>query len=1016
MPFKGLAFNHRIGGGQQFARYFAAFVLILIFYAAGPALSQSRVLNEAILSNSEEQISLGPYAIVQKDPEEKITTQDIADSGGTILKGKQAGSKRVFLGFDGVPVWMTIKVKNITDNEEWVLNFGRRRDGRLGSITDAHVYEMVLGDSATPVSITELKNKADNGMFEIKIAKNERKFLLVHATPAPGRPTTLPLSIESDKSYIESAKNRAVFNAFYCLVLGGLAVFFFINAIVTRRAMPIIFGAYYAFIGTFWVLYDTLGASLYFKGFNELSFVFFLGHALISIFMMKIFCNIGQNSYTEKYVIYGLIWLNIISSLLFYFIPVGSGIAHILFLFGIPFLTLGILTLMAYAQYRNGQTASPLFAISFVLPLVGYIVNILGAINVLPQDNIFINAFWWAIIPQGFVLIATIRKHSGGKKYGDDITEAIIAREESSNFSGLRETKEKADHARLLKVIEKEREMLAELREKEAARMEEMKRAKEEADEANRAKSAFLAVVSHEIRTPMTGVMGMVKLLLDSSITKQQRDYALTIQESSEAMLALLNDILDLEKIQRGKMELEDISFDLHRLIQGVVTLMSGHAAEKHIGLSARMDEDIPKFVKGDPTRLRQVLLNLMGNAIKFTSEGSVTLLVKNLNTADGDEAAMPSSKHMIYFGVQDSGIGIPQDAQKNLFNPFSQANSSIGRKFGGTGLGLAISKGLIEAMGSSVNISSKEGEGSTFFFTLEMNKGLAGAPEKSQPMMQSPAQNTAPVRPLKILVVDDNVITRKVVTNLLQTGGHEIVTSGTAEDALQKIYKDAFELILMDIELPGMRGNEATQILREHADPVKSKIPVIAMTGNVQKENMEFYLACGMNGFLPKPIDPERLSAIVSEIASETYERKIRMPEDPFAMNKEELEEKAAPKKDLVVDNAVFNPDMLQSLKDTIGGKQLDELLGDLIVKTDEILEAMQKAADVSDMVTLAARAHELKGMAGNFGLVEISSIAAQAERKAKTQETAGLGSLLGTLPDASTRAKSVLKEWSSH
>jgi signal transduction histidine kinase/CheY-like chemotaxis protein/HPt (histidine-containing phosphotransfer) domain-containing protein len=727
------------------------------------------------------------------------------------------------------------------------------------------------------------------------------------------------------------------------------------------------------------------------------------------------FFKIEYGSFTERYILYGLAWLNILAALLSFLLPVSGGLTQISLLYGAPFITFTILCLMAGAQSAGGNSAARYYFIGSLFPVIGLFIILLGFMRFVPHHPFLINSLWYSVALQGlFMVFATHKKLQSSP--GAQTTLRMDSGD--VDFSKLRETKDTADHSRLLKVIEKERELLAEFRARENERVDEMRKAKETADEANRAKSAFLAVVSHEIRTPMTGVMGMVRLLLDSSITKQQRDYVLTIQESSEAMMALLNDILDFERIQRGKIELENISFDLHRLIQGVITLMSGHAAEKGIALSARIDDDLPKFVKGDPTRLRQVLLNLMGNAIKFTEKGNVTLLVKNMDQSDEAKPSRPGAqdKFMIYFAVQDTGIGISAEQKKNLFTPFAQANSSITRKFGGTGLGLAISKGLIETMGSAININSKEGEGSTFFFTLDMARGIAANNEK--PLPKQPEEKKQ-MLPLRILVVDDNAITRKVVAGFLEGGHHDILTADNAEEALKKINQDAFDLIFMDIELPGMPGNEATKILREHRDPVKAAIPVIAMTGNIAKEDKERYLSDGMSGFLPKPIEADQVRSMVEEIAHKSFEREIRMPQpshDPFAQSPEEIAAHARKLEEIPHDKNIFNPDMLQSLKDTIGAKQLGELLTELIVKTEEILMAMDDATKQNDLVTLAARAHELKGMAGNFGLVEISAIAAQAERKAKTSDTADLGALVGTLPDANIRAQNALKEWSSY
>lgn len=245
------------------------------------------------------------------------------------------------------------------------------------------------------------------------------------------------------------------------------------------------------------------------------------------------------------------------------------------------------------------------------------------------------------------------------------------------------------------------------------------------------------------------------------------------------------------------------------------------------------------------------------------------------------------------------------------------------------------------------------------------------------------------------------------------------MVSCGSADEALDKINRYDFDLVLMDIELPGIKGNEATKILREHGQRSKAQIPVIAMTGNIGREDKEQYLADGMNGFLGKPIDPDKLRATVKEIAMKSFEREIKAPGQPDKRPEPDMpaaiqpQAEPAPPQEPVNYEGVFNPDMLQSLKDTIGATSLSELLNDLVAKTEEILAAMDQAVQTGDLDALAARAHELKGMAGNFGLVEISSIAAQAERKAKNKEADGIENLVDSLPGASVRARSILKDW---
>lgn len=1007
MPFKRLSPVYAKRGAAAFLGVILCALLLIPIFAAN---AQERVLSSALLGDSTKSYFLGPYALVQKDPNSKVSPESLVESGGKVLAGKLQGTNQIHLGYDGVPTWIAIKFKGNSANDQWIIDLGRRAEGRMGYLKSVRVYEMLL---TNPITVNEITTDHGKGVYNFTAAAGEEKFILFHMIPSAGKPNIVPMRVYSEKSYIEAVKVHAAFDMGYCVLMTVFGTFFLAMAFVGRKYSFSIFGAYFFYVIAFWLVYNNLSANSGPGVFGETMLFFALGHCILGIYMTKIFWNIEYGSYTEKYILYGLVWLDILATGLSILLPVGNGIVHIALYYGAALITMAMLCLMSLAQTRNPYIKDNFFFLCWFFPLIGLSVTVMSACRILPADPIYLNAFWYSLGLQGIFLFLALQK-----KFMEAMETERGPVGDTLNLHRLKATKESADNTRLLKVIQKEREMLAEFRNKEALRVEEMRNAKEVADEANRAKSAFLAVVSHEIRTPMSGVMGMVRLLLDSNITKQQRDYALTIKESGEAMLGLLNDILDFEKIQRGKMDLENISFDLHRLIQGVVTLMSGHAAEKQIHLSARMDEDTPRFVKGDSTRLRQVLLNLMGNGIKFTETGTVTLFIKCLNQTGLDGAPMKSERHMIYFAVQDSGIGIPADAQKNLFNPFAQASTSVARKFGGSGLGLAISKGLVETMGSTININSKDGEGSTFFFTLEMEKGISALHE--QPSAPVPdAEKDQPVEPMRILVVDDNTITRKVVTGFLEQGNHEIVTSSSGEDALKKISQDAFDLIFMDIELPGIRGNEATRILRDNQDPVKANLPVIAITGNVSKEDMEQYLADGMTGVLPKPIEADKLKVVVREIARKRYEREIKAPGHhlfPDIRADKDFDSFAQPKPMETATDGVFNPDMLQSLKDAIGTKQLSELLDDLIIKTDEILGQMDAATKQGDFESLAARAHELKGMAGNFGLVEISALAEQAERKAKTNQMDGLGSLVGSLPDASMRAQTALKDWAAH
>jgi CheY-like chemotaxis protein len=433
-------------------------------------------------------------------------------------------------------------------------------------------------------------------------------------------------------------------------------------------------------------------------------------------------------------------------------------------------------------------------------------------------------------------------------------------------------------------------------------------------------------------------------------------------------------------------MTFENISFDIRRMVQGVITLMKGHATQKGIELISNIDDNLPRYVRGDPNRLRQVLLNLTGNAVKFTDEGNVTLSVQLVKERSID------GQYEIYFGVADSGIGISKEAQKNLFKPFSQADSSISRKFGGTGLGLAISKGVIEAMDSSININSDVGSGSTFFFTLNMKEG-----QSKDAVSENKSSAKEPDKVVKVLVVDDNDINQKVVAGFLEKKTYNIDKAYNAETAIEKVKQQSYDVILMDIQLPRMKGDEATKQIREF----NKNIPIIALTGNLMESDIENYKKAGMNGFIEKPIDPDKLNQTLVNIDSLSNNASIS--------TKPDTQEKSEPSEE-----EILNSETLDTLKEHLKQNEIKEMIRDLVTKSNEIISSSQIALEQNDTEALCQRGHELKGMAGNFGLIELSNLAGDLEQKAKREEAIlVLSSITNTLPEAQKRAEKALSAW---
>ncbi len=380
----------------------------------------------------------------------------------------------------------------------------------------------------------------------------------------------------------------------------------------------------------------------------------------------------------------------------------------------------------------------------------------------------------------------------------------------------------------------------------------ELKKARDHAEKMSRTKGEFLANMSHEIRTPMNGVIGTLQLLEDTPLTESQLEYVQVAYKSADALLAILNDILDLSKIEAGKLEFEAIPFDLREIINDVVVLHELKAEQAGIYLKREIDKRVPVNVVGDPTRMRQVLVNLISNAMKFTTEGGISVRVK-LKLLDEKEV-------LIRFEVEDTGIGIPTSKHQKLFMAFSQADGSTTRKYGGTGLGLAIVRQLVEMMHGNLGIDSEVGKGSKFWFVIPM----AIAKEEKAPAL--PEKTDHPVVLVgKILLVEDNPINQMVAKKMLQKLGLDPVLAENGKEAIDRLQDEKFDLALMDCQMPEMDGFEATRTWREQEQHAgNAHMPIIAMTANVMEGDRERCLASGMDDYLGKPVRQAELADIL--------------------------------------------------------------------------------------------------------------------------------------------------------
>jgi signal transduction histidine kinase/CheY-like chemotaxis protein/HPt (histidine-containing phosphotransfer) domain-containing protein len=506
-------------------------------------------------------------------------------------------------------------------------------------------------------------------------------------------------------------------------------------------------------------------------------------------------------------------------------------------------------------------------------------------------------------------------------------------------------------------------------------RDEQLVEATREAENANRAKSLFLAQMSHEIRTPLNGVLGIAALLLKTPLDDKQRDFVQTMYHSGEALLNLINDILDFSKIEAGNLELEKVHFNLRELTEQTIDLFSNRALEKNVRLSCFVQASLPEYIVGDPGRLRQILMNLLSNALKFTRDGDVSLSIFPGEQRKGNKVSLR-------FEVSDSGIGISSTKQKEIFSAFSQADGSTTRQFGGTGLGLAICRQLVDLMGGKIGVESTEGNGATFWFVVSFVPGKAEEAVTFSQML--PPEEQSVNFSGRVLVAEDNVTNQIVARGMLEQAGLQVEIVDNGRKAVNAFNNQKYDLVFMDCQMPVMDGYEATGRIRQFEKQTGvARTPILALTAHAMKGDREHCLSVGMDDYLTKPFTEQQLHAVLHKwlVSSEAV--------------KERPEERAAnqPGQEVVFDETVLESYRLYQQK---GEPDIVRRLVVIFLKhTPGLLREMAEADADKNLERLWPLAHSLKSSSANIGAIRLAGLCEEMERMGRQKKMPEIFSL---------------------
>ncbi len=802
---------------QQYHRYFSQlipFLLLSLSFAAGAEKSLPTPGTQLLLVEHQAKYLISNQAYIVHDPEQRWDPVQLATGEQDYRELLRQPHSEIHVR--GGTYWLILAVKNLRRESEWRLNFMHGRTDTIDVLSLPLAYRANSATKRFPGGVEQLSG----GMAQPPESRQITGFGHRFPLQIPAGDTRLLLIRTASHHYLNglyvfleeagySEQRGFVYQATVFGLLGlmlGLAIYNLFICTVTRDINYLWYSLFALMLTTCWASYYGLLWSLF--GIHDASrFVIIyaqFGMLFFTLLFTRGFLNLRLQNRRLDDGFYLLLGL---------------------------ITVFGLLTPFLHAAY--------IFKVYWGLMLLASIITIAASISCMKRGYRPARFLILGQLVVAFGIFETGLAYLGVYSYEAPVPERFTA--------------QGALEMLLLSMAL-------------ADRINQLRDEKRIAEEANQLKSDFLALITHEIRTPLHGLLSMIKLLGRTVLGERQRGYVTSMDYSGKALLSLLNGVLDYSRLEANRLELEHCAFDPRLLVESLAMLMLARASEKGLILSTHIDRGLPPRVFGDPNRLRQVLLNLIGNAIKFTDRGVVKVSLRQISRDASDIS--------LKFEVEDSGIGIAEEDRERIFELFTQGDSSVTRRFGGTGLGLSICKRILENMNSCIELDSRRGCGSTFHFTLTLPYS-----EEAPKPPQADDDNTRNDHSLKILLVDDVEINRVAAAGLLEHEGHKVVTAGSAREAFTLLDEQRFDLILMDIHMPDMDGVTATRLIRRRPDPQTANLPIIALTANTHPEQAKEYFAAGVDSVASKPLEMDQLLETLGNLSRKAEAAQARGP-----------------------------------------------------------------------------------------------------------------------------------------